>query len=150
MGNLRTASELITFVKELEARSAQIYKDLAKRYKQWNDLFLSFVKENEKHVAEVERAYFGVITDAIEGGFAFNLDPEQYKLGVEPLKCESLAESLNHVIEMERKMQSCYSDAAEQSKLLMADVPQVFALIAKRREKRIRKLELLPERRKGG
>ena len=32
---------------------------------------ISFAKENKKNIANIERVYYGVITDAIEGSYAF-------------------------------------------------------------------------------
>jgi hypothetical protein len=44
---------------------------------------------------------------------------------------------------MEDKIIKFYSDAAQQSKSLMADVPRVFMMVAKKRGNRRAKLERL-------
>ena len=77
---LHTASEGITLAKKLENDSAKFYEDLAQRYTKDAETFLSFAKDNKKNIAQTERVYFGVITDAIEGCYAFNLDTDKYIL----------------------------------------------------------------------
>ena len=55
-------------------------KILSERFTKDKDVFLSFVKENGEYITQIERAYYGVITDAIEGCFAFNINPQEYGL----------------------------------------------------------------------
>ena len=55
----------------------------------------------------------------------------------------SYSDALHRAIEIEDKIIAFYSDAAEQSKAVMADVPRVFTMVAKRRGSRIQKLRLL-------
>jgi hypothetical protein len=50
---------------------------------------------------------------------------------------------LSRAEEIEVKIVKFYSDAAEQSKALMADVPRNFTLVAKKRSNRISKLQSL-------
>jgi len=47
------------------------------------------------------------------------------------------------VIALEEKMQQFYTDTAEQSKSLMADIPRAFAMIARKRGSRISMLKSL-------
>jgi hypothetical protein len=136
MMKLNTASELISFTKKLEEDSAEFYKVLSQKFVQDKDVFLSFAKENEKNIVQVERAYYGVITDAIEGCFAFNIDPAEYSLKTELGEKASYSKALNNAIEIEKKIIKFYSDAAEQSKSLMADVPRAFKMVAKKRGNR--------------
>jgi len=133
---LNTASEVISFTKKLEGDSAKFYKDLSRRYAKDEGIFLSFVKENEKNIVQVERAYYGVITDALEGCFAFNIDPAEYSFKAELAEKASYSETLDNAIEIEEKIIKFYSDAAEQSKSLMADVPRAFKMVAKKRGNR--------------
>jgi len=140
---LQTASSVISFAKSLETESAKFYEGLAQRYAQGKDVFLSFAKENSKNVAEIERAYYGVITDAIEGCFAFDIEPEAYAVETTLAKAASYSDALGRAIKLEEKIGKFYSDAAEQSKSLMADVPRAFVLIAKKRNNRIAKLRSL-------
>jgi len=133
---LNTASEVISFTKKLEEQSATFYKELSQRYVKDEDIFLSFVKENMKNIIQVERAYYGVISDAIEGCFAFNIDPVEYSFKTELAEKASYSETLDNAIEIEKKIIKFYSDAAEQSKSYMADVPRAFKMVAKKRGNR--------------
>ena len=141
--NLHTASEVISFVKKLENESAKFYQDLSLKYAKDEDVFLSFAKENGKNVVQIERAYYGVISDAIEGCFAFDINPDEYAFQTELPEKASYAEALGRAIEMEEKIKKFCSDAAEQSKSLLADVPRALAMIARKRESRLAKLRLL-------
>lgn len=141
---MHTCSQVIGFTRELENTSAKFYEALAQKYAKEEDVFLSFVKENKKYAAEVERAYYGVITDAIEGCFAFDINPDEYAFQAELSEKASYAEALAGAIAMEEEIKKFYSDAAEQSKSLMADVPRAFVMIAKKRDNRISTLKSLP------
>ena len=132
---INTASAAISFARELEESGARFYEGLAQEYPQNKDLFLSLATENRKNVAQVERAYYSVISDAIEGCFAFNITPEKYVLKTE-LPAGGYAGAVKRAIEIEETMVTFYSEAAEQSKCLLADVPQALALIGRKRNAR--------------
>ena len=55
----------------------------------------------------------------------------------------SYAEALKQALAVEEKMQQFYTDANEQSKSLMADVPRAFTLLTSKRGKRIELLKSL-------
>jgi rubrerythrin len=133
---INTCSGAMSFARELENESAKFYQNLSQRFGKDKDLFLSFVKENGEYITQIERAYYGVITDAIEGCFAFNINPEEYTYKTEIPENISYSEALERAIEIEEKIIKFYSDAAEQSKSLMADVPRAFKIVAKKRESR--------------
>jgi len=140
---LNTASATVSFAKKLEDESATFYEDLARRYAKDEDSFLSFAKENKKNVTQIQRTYYGVITDAIEGCFAFNIDSEAYVIETTLAGNASYSDALDKAIKLEEKIGKFYLDAAEQSKPLMADLPRLFVLIAKKRDSRIAKLKEL-------
>ncbi len=140
---MHTCSQIIGFTRELENTSAKFYEALSQKYAKEEDVFLSFVKENKKYLATVERTYYEVITDAIEGCFAFDMNPDEYMLKTELAEEASFSEVLDKAVEIEEKMIKFYSDAAEQSKSLMADVPRAFMLIARKRESRKLKIKSL-------
>ena len=140
---LHTASEVISFARELENKSARFYQDLSERCARDKELFLSFAKENGKNVTQIERTYYGVITDAIEGCFAFDVETDEYKFKTELVANASYSDALEEAVEMEQKVIKFYSDAAEQSQSLMADVPRAFKMVVKKREQRVPKLESL-------
>jgi len=133
---LNTASATMPFARRLEEDSAKFYEDLSRRYAKDNDVWLSFAKENGKNILQVERTYYGVITDAIEGCFTFKMNPDDYAFKTELAEGTSYSEALERAIEIEEKITKFYSAAAEQSKSLMADIPRAFAIIAKKRDNR--------------
>ena len=142
--NLNTASEAVSLAKELETESAKFYENLAQKYAQGKEIFLSFSKENNKNIVQTERAYFGVISDAIEGCFSFKgIDTDNYSIETTLSEGRSYADALNMAVALGEKIVKFYVDAAEVSKSLMADVPQAFERIAKKRNERILKLKSL-------
>jgi rubrerythrin len=140
---MHTCSETIGFARELENTSAKFYEVLSQKFARKEEAFLSFVKENKKYLSEVERAYYGVITDAIEGCFAFDIDPDGYSFQIKLPEKADFAGAVNRAIEIEDKIIKFYLDAANQAKSLMADVPRAFALVAKKRSNRIATLKSL-------
>ena len=98
---INTASAAISFAKNLEEDCAKFYEGLSQRYSKDEDIFLSFVKENRKNVVQIERTYYGVITDAIEGCFAFNINPDEYTLKTELAEEASYSEALDKAVGIE-------------------------------------------------
>jgi len=140
---LNTSASVISFAKQLEADSAGFYEKMAERYPQAAELSLTFSKENNNYATMIQRAYYGVITDAIEGCFAFSVETDKYTFEREPAKELGYADALKQAIDMEQKLISFYTDAAEQSKAFMADVPRTFLIVAKKRKSREDKLRAL-------
>jgi len=140
---ISTCSGAISLSRELENESAKFYQELTKKYEQDKDLLLGFATENKKYISQIERAYYGVITDAIEGCFAFDLNPEDFQVKAAPSKDASYSDALKEALAIEEKILTFYGVAAEQSKHLMADVPRSFTLVAKKRNERIPKLKAL-------
>jgi rubrerythrin len=138
---LHTCSEAISLSRELENKAAKFYEDLAEKYPAAGDTFLAFAKENKKLFTQIERAYFGVITDAIEGCFAFNIETDKYTLATEVPG--TLNEAVKQALKVEETIISYYQDAAEQSGVLMADVPRTFKIVARKRGERKQKLEAI-------
>lgn len=139
--NLRTASETLSFLRELEEKAAKFYEDLAENFSDGKDDFLLFAKENRKYNKQVQMAYQSVITDAIEGGYAFNLETDDYAFEVDIPDGASLKDAAAKALEVEDKIMSCYSKGADQSDSLLADVPRNFRMILKKRKKRLDKLQ---------
>ncbi len=141
---LHTASEGISFARELEEATAAFYRELAKRFTDDAETFESYAAANEKFVSNVQRAYYGVITDAIEGCYAFKgLDPDAYTVDVDLGADVDRATALAKALKNEETILSYYNEAAEQSKGTMADVPRAFALVARKRTERIEQLKAL-------
>lgn len=138
---LNTASSVISFARELEEEGARFYEALAEKVSAHKETFLDFAKENRKFIRQFETAYYGVITDAIEGCYAFTIDPDKYKLDIQP--AADISAAVGRAVEMEDRLVRFYTDAAEQSKALLADVPRAFTLIARKRSGRKQTLESL-------
>jgi rubrerythrin len=138
---LNTCSEGISYARGLEEASAGFYERLAQRFPDDAEAFRGYAAGNKKNVANVERAYFGVITDALEGCYAFNIEPEDYAIDVEVPEGLDRAGALAKAIAIEETLTRYYTDAAEQSKGLMADVPRAFTLVARKRGERIEELK---------
>jgi hypothetical protein len=137
---IHTCSEGITLSKKLEEDSAALYEAMAKQFSSDAETFLGFAKENKKNVIQTERAYFGVITDAIEGCFAFNLNTDDFTINTGVKAGTSRAAAIKQAVKIEEKIIQYYTEAAEQSAPLMADVPRTFSIIARKRNARLTKL----------
>ena len=142
---LHTASEGISFAKKLEIDSAGFFEALAQQFSEQSEALLSFSKENNKYITQIERAYYQVITDAIEGGYAFNINTDDYIFETTMQEEAGKADILAQVMKIEETIIRFYTDAAEQSKSLMADVPRAFMLVVKKRNKRLPKIKSLFE-----
>ncbi len=137
---IQTASQAITFSKELEEKGADFYKKAGEKFEQARDLFETFAKENNKFFQQINRAYVSVITDAIEGCYAVDIETKDYEVDTEIP--DSFEETVKKALEMEKKIIEYYELAAKQSGSLMADVPRTFKIVArKRKQNRIPQLE---------
>jgi len=79
---LCTTSETISFDRNLEEKSGEFYQVLSQKYEQGKELS-RFKEENRKFALQIQRAYQSVITDAIEGCFAFKLESSDYTIDTE-------------------------------------------------------------------
>ena len=140
---IHTTSEGITFSKKLETDSSSFYESIVRKFPRESDALLTFVKENSKNMKQTERVYFGVISDAIEGSYAFNLEIDNYTINPVIAQDTSYKETLKQALRMEETIIDFYSKAAEQSQSLMADIPLAFRLLVKKRQERIKKLKEL-------
>ena len=140
---LRTASETISFAKDIEGKAITFYTELSQRFPDSEDVFSSYIKESKKYITDIQRTYYSVITDAMEGGFAFELDADQYNVDAELPKNISHADAVSKAIVMEEKIISFYNDSSRHSSSLMADVPRSFNIVAKKRKSRLEKLKEL-------
>lgn len=140
---VNTCSGVMSLAKALETESSRFYEALSQRVGRNRELFSAFAKENRGYLAQIERAYYGVITDALEGCFAFHLDSEGYGLRTEITPEMDDTDLIQRAIDMEEKIAQFYTEAAEQSKALMADVPVAFRMVAKKRRNRLSVLRSL-------
>jgi hypothetical protein len=140
---LNTIAEGMSLAKKLENDSGAFYEAVAKAYPQGSDTFRSLAKENQKFIQQIERTYYGVITDALEGCYALNLEADKYQINNKIASGASYASVLNQALKMEELIIDFYTIAAEQCKSLMADVPRAFSLVVKKRNERVSKLKSL-------
>jgi len=138
---LQTASAVISLSKELETASAGFYEALAEKFAEGKESFLAYAKENRKYIVQTERSYYSVISDALEGCYSFNLDSDDYAL--DTAVPASYADAVKAAIKNDETVVKFYSEAAQQSESLMADVPRTFKMIAKKKLARIDTLKSL-------
>jgi hypothetical protein len=138
---LHTASEGITLANKLENDSAGFYEELSRRFTQDAETFLSFAKENKKNIAQIQRVYFGVITDALEGSYAFSINSDDFAIDTTVSGSTNSKDLLKKALLIEETIIKFYSVAEEQSNSLMADLPRAFMLIAKKRGNRLSSLK---------
>jgi hypothetical protein len=143
---LNTASEAISYSRKLEEESASFYEKYAKRFPETAEMWLSLAKENRKYVSQVSQVYYGVISDALEGGFAFRMTADAADALASLKEPANTVAALQVAIIIENKIAAFYNDAATQAKSLMADLPRVMATVAK---KRLARIELLTAKMKG-
>ncbi len=140
---LCTASETISFIRELEEKAASYYEGLASKFPGKKDFFMGLAVENRKYIKQVQMAYQSVITDAIEGCFAFDMDTDDFVINTDLEKASSLAEAAKQALQMEDVILRCYGKGAEQSGALLADVPRNFKIIVKKRQNRLDMLKAI-------
>jgi len=141
--NLRTASETLSFLRELEEKAATFYEGLSKRFPEKEEDFLAFAKENRKYNKQIQMAYQSVITDAIEGCYAFDLESDAFEFDTDLPEGAGLAEAAAKALAIEDKILGCYTLGAEQSGSLLADVPRNFKIVVRKRNNRLETLKSL-------
>jgi hypothetical protein len=138
---LHTASEVISLGRKLENDLAKFYENISASYAQDKEIFLNYSRENVKNIKQVEKAYYGAASDAMEGTFAFNIEENDFTF--ETHLAGNYAEVLDKAIEIEKMIARFYEKAAGQSQSLVGDVPRVFRILVKKRAERVAKLESL-------
>ena len=140
---LSTASETLSFIRELEEQLARFYEELAKRFPESGAEFEKYAAENRKYNKQIQMAYQSVITDAIEGCYAFNLEADQYAIDTELAEGADIKAAAAKALAAEEKVLGIYTEGAEQSASLLADVPRNFKIVIRKRGPRLDKLKSL-------
>lgn len=140
---LCTASETISFIRELEERLAALGKAIAEKYGHDREKWLAYAKENLAYGSQVQMAYQSVITDAIEGCYAFDLETDEFVINTDLTDGPGYADAVSMVLAAEERMIQLYQTGAEQSGALLADVPRNFKIIVKKRARRLDSLKAL-------
>jgi rubrerythrin len=133
---LHTASEVISLARRLENESADFYERIG-HLRRDEDVWHGFALENRRNVTQVDRAYYGVISDALEGGFAFDIDAGDFEPDISAAEAASYESAVEQTVRAEELIARFYSTAAAQSQSLLADIPRLFKTIAQKRTARI-------------
>ena len=137
---LRTAASVISFITGVERDSSEFYVNWGNRHEELNTAFLDFAKENLRNEKNIKRAYFGVVSDALETNFCFKgleANVEIPSLGEDASPSEILMASIS----LEDAIRGFYEEASRRSKGLLADVPRAMARVSKSRGARIESLQ---------
>ena len=135
---LNTASSAISFARTLEDDSTALYEEIARTYADATEAFSGFARENKRYKTNVERTYYGVISDALEGGFSFEgLDTDDFPVEKRLASNATYEDALKTAIATEESIVGFYRAASEVSRALMADLPRAFDQIAKKRDRRL-------------
>ena len=140
-----TASAIISFAEKLEDDSSKFYKQLAEKYMENKELFLSFAEESRKNKVLVIRTYQETITDALEACFIKGINLNDYIVETTLAEDAKYSTALKMVIELEEKAGKFYLDIADRSESLLATIPRAFRKVAERRNNRKLELKLLLE-----
>lgn len=143
MGNI-TTSAIISFTEELEDRTGEFYKELAERFPEETEVFLSLVKDCEKTKTHVTQTYRETVSDALETGFSFEgLDLTGYMFEGTLPEDINLGEALIKATALEENAVEFYEEIAKRSRSLLATISVAFKSAAKRRKQHKQKLEAL-------
>ena len=77
------------------------------------------------------------MTDALETGFSFDLEEDDYDLHSELEESARLADRVGQAKSIEEVAVRFFRDAARQSESLMADIAALFRTLAKKRSRRL-------------
>ena len=142
MSEQTTCSAIISFAEKLEGNSSKFYEELTEKYKEGKEMLLAFIKESRKNKVLVTRTYQETISDALEACF-IQINLSDYPAETTLKEGTSYLDALKIAIELEEKANKFYSDAAEQSKSLLATIPSAFKKVAERRNNRKLKLKTM-------
>jgi hypothetical protein len=137
-----TAASVITYVSKIELDSATLYEQWGKLHEKLRDSFEAFAKGNRKNEQRVKRAYYNVVSDALETGFCFK-DLRADIVMPEFSKGASVSEVLNLAVRLEKEIQDFYVKAANSSRALLPDVPRQMDKVSQERTKRVGQLQAM-------
>ena len=137
-----TASAVMRFLDDLEARSEAFYRGLADELE--SSTFTRCATACAKNRVQVARAYQETISDALEAGFAFEgLNLAMYGDVPDASDPGDLREAVGMALALEERAALCYEDVAERAESLLATIPRVLRRAAEVRRRNVRSLEAL-------
>jgi predicted phosphoribosyltransferase len=117
-------------------------EEWSKLHGKLNDSFEKFSKENKKNQQKVGRAYYSVVSDALETGFS--LKGFRSDLAIPNCRHEAtVSEILKVAIGSKNAIRDFNSEAADLSKCLLEDIPKEMQKVAKARNERIGRLKAM-------
>lgn len=138
---LQTASETLSYMEQLQTQASAFYKTIIEKYGEDEDAFKLFIKENKRFTGDIMFSYRSVISDALEGCYAFDMESDEFVLDTELGDNQSYTDALEKAVAMEEKLIALYEAGAKQSADLLADVPRAMLRVVKKlRKNRIPKL----------
>ena len=139
-----TASTIISFCTDLEARSETFYESLAERFPEQGAIFQRMARDCAKSSTQVTRTYQETVTDALETGFSFaSISLADYEADTELPAEADLPQAVGMALSLEETAIAFYQAVAESSESLLATIPRAFRRVAKTRRRRREKLETL-------
>jgi hypothetical protein len=135
-----TAASVITHVSKIELDSAKLYEQWGKLHEKLRDSFEAFAKANRKNEQRVKRAYYSVVSDALETGFCFKEIRADIVIP-EVSKGASVSEVLNRAVALEKEIREFYGKAANSSRALLADVSRQMEKVSQERTRRVEQLQ---------
>lgn len=139
---LNTSAAVIAFISRIEEDSARLYEQWADRDESLKSVFLDFAKDNRKHEKNIKRAYYSVVTDALETNFCFKGLSSDFAVP-EAGEAATGADMVRTGLKLEQDIKDFYARAADMSRSLLADVPRAMDRVVKAREARLAKLAAL-------
>jgi hypothetical protein len=143
---LYTASSFISFYGRLEDKASNFYESLVndERFIDVKDIFVQLLKENRNHKKRILRSYQEVITDALEAAFPKKyLEEKDYDFDTVITDKLSFSDIIKKAIDIEEKSYRFCKDVGESLGSLLADVPETFIWVARRKIQRKQRLESL-------
>ncbi len=141
---LNTASAAVRFAKQLEDETRDLYERVSERFPRWQSTLAPLIRENKRNAGSIDRAYIGVVSDALDTQFAFEgIDTDDYEV------LTDLPDSPDQVVAVlasnEETIIAFYGAAADSSRDLLADIPRAFDRIASKRSRRAEALSALTD-----
>jgi len=137
-----TAASVITYVSKIELDSAKLYEQWVGLFDRFRNSFEAFAKQNKKNEQRVKRAYYSVVSDALETGFCFK-DLRADIVIPEFSEEATVSEVLNSALKLEKEILDFYVKAANSSRALLADVSRQMDKVSQERTKRVEHLQAL-------
>ena len=134
---LQTAAQVVDLARRLGRQSAEFYANLAEADCDHRDLFQSYSRQDSRSTKQIEQTYRYVVSDALETGFSFDLEEDDYTLHSDLEESARPADRIGQAKKIEEIIVRFFRDAAAQSESLMADIPGLFRTLASKRMHRL-------------